>query len=47
MDEYQYQKNSQLSKFNVWNQHNKQIEQMYNGIEELVNILSHVDFEKL
>ena len=38
---------AQLSKFNVWNQHNKQIEQMYNGIEELVNILSYVDFEKL
>ena len=38
---------AQLSKANVWKQHNPQMEQMYNGREELINITSYVDFEKL
>ena len=33
----------QLSKCNVWNQHDKKTEQMYNVIWKLMNI----DFEKL
>ena len=33
-----------LSKFNVWNQQNQQMEKMYNGREELKNIFSYVDF---
>ena len=37
----------QLSKLNVWNQHNQQMERMYNGIDELLNILSCVGFAKL
>ena len=38
---------AQLSKFNVWNQHNQQMEQMYNRREELYNISIYVDFAKL
>ena len=37
----------QLTKFNVWNKHNQQMEKMYNGREEFMNILSYVDFEKM
>ena len=38
---------AQLSKFNAWNKHNQQMEQMYIGREELMNISSCVDFAKL
>ena len=37
----------QLSKINVWNKDNNKMEQMYNEIEELTNILGYVDFAKL
>ena len=38
---------AQLSKFNEWNKENQQMEQMYNAREEMMNILSYVDFSKL
>ena len=34
----------QLSKIDVWNKHSQKMEQMYNGREDLKNILSYVDF---
>ena len=36
---------AQLSKFNVRNKDNQQMEQNYNTREEFMNILSYVDFE--
>ena len=42
---YNIQIFDQLSKVNVWNQHNKQVKQMYYGREELIIILSYVFFE--
>ena len=36
----------QLSKFNVCNQDNQQIEQIYNERKELMNIMSYVEFSK-
>ena len=38
---------AQLSKVKICNQHNHKMEQMYNRREELMNILSYVDFSKL
>ena len=38
---------AQLSKVNVRNKYNQQVEQMYNEREEIINILSYVDFSKL
>ena len=38
---------AKLSKVNVWNKNNQQMEKMYNGREELVNIFSYVDIKKL
>ena len=37
---------TQLSKFNVWNKKNQQIEKC-NAREEMMNILTYVDFAKL
>ena len=38
---------AQISKANVWNKDNQKMKQMYNVIEKLMNILSHVNFSKL
>ena len=35
---------AQLSKVNVCNKDNQQMEKMYNAIEDMMNILSYVDF---
>ena len=35
-----------LSKANLQNKDNEKMEQMYNGIEGMMNILSYVDFAK-
>ena len=37
----------QLSKANVWSKQKQQMELMYNSREDVMNILSYVDFEKL
>ena len=47
MDECRYLNFYKLSKFNIWNQYNQQMEKNYNVIEELMNILSYVDSAKL
>ena len=38
---------AQLSKSNVWKQHNQKKEQTYKGKEKLKNILNYVDFAKI
>ena len=44
---YNIQVVSQLSKVDVWNKDNQQMEKMYNVRQDFMNILSRVDFSKL
>ena len=38
---------AQLSNFNIWDNENQKMEQMHNSREDMMNILSFIDFEKL